>query len=121
VLLVEDNRIVQKMTCRLLERAGLAVRVAEHGQEALDMLRGDAELAANVRVVLMDLQMPVMGGVECTEIIRREESGWGRDGDGNGRLPIVALTANAMAEERDRCLASGFDGFLTKPVNRETL
>ncbi|KAI9218319.1 CheY-like superfamily [Blastocladiella britannica] len=67
----------------------------------------------------MDLQMPVMGGVECTEIIRREESGW--RGDQARRLPIVALTANAMAEERDRCLASGFDGFLTKPVNRETL
>ncbi|KAI9217755.1 CheY-like superfamily [Blastocladiella britannica] len=128
VLLVEDNRIVQKMTRRFLERAGLAVHVAEHGQQALDMLRGtddDPGLAATVCVVLMDLQMPVMGGVECTETIRLEEAGWRqRCGDGDGhrrRLPIVALTANALAEERDRCMASGFDGFLTKPVNRATL
>ncbi|KAI9218628.1 hypothetical protein BC828DRAFT_208095 [Blastocladiella britannica] len=120
VLLVEDNRIVQKMTRRLLERAGLAVLVAEHGQQALNMLRDkNSDLAATVRVVLMDLQMPVMGGIECTEIIRHEEVEW--RGDQGRRLPIVALTANAMAEERDRCLATGFDGFLTKPVNRETL
>ncbi|KAI9217513.1 CheY-like superfamily [Blastocladiella britannica] len=108
------------MTSRLLERAGISVRVAEHGQEALDMLRDkNSDLATDVQMILMDLQMPVMGGIECTEIIRREESGWQR---ANGRrLPIVALTANAMAEERDRCVASGFDGFITKPVNRETL
>jgi PAS domain S-box-containing protein len=104
VLLVEDNAVNQKVSVRYLERMGCTVRVADNGAEAIR-----AWNEAKYDIVLMDLQMPVMDGLTATLQIRQLE------GSGN-RTPIVALTANAMSGQLERCLAAGMDGFLTKPL-----
>jgi CheY-like chemotaxis protein len=105
ILLVEDNPINQKVARCLLERAGHTVTVAANGVEALDCLGGRA-----FDLVLMDVQMPEMDGLEATLAIRQREQDTGR------RLPIVALTAHAMKGDRERCLEAGMDGYVTKPV-----
>ena len=105
VLLVEDNAVNQKVAVRFLERMGCAVRVADNGVEAL---RAFAE--ATYDIVLMDLQMPVMDGLTAAQRIRERESA-------ERRTPIIALTANAMSGQLERCLAAGMDGFLTKPID----
>jgi CheY-like chemotaxis protein len=110
ILLVEDNLINQKVALRLLENAGHSVIVAANGREALDwVLRHDFDL------VLMDVQMPEMDGLEATMEIRRLEAGSPR------RLPIVALTAHAMVGDRERCLEAGMDGYVAKPVQMQVL
>jgi two-component system, sensor histidine kinase and response regulator len=110
VLLVEDNVINQKVACRLLEKQGHAVVIAENGRVALNALdESDFDL------VLMDLQMPEMDGFAATAAIRRREEGTGR------RLPIVALTANALKGDRERCLEAGMDGYVAKPVQVQVL
>jgi CheY-like chemotaxis protein/HPt (histidine-containing phosphotransfer) domain-containing protein len=106
VLLVEDNPFNQQVGVAKLERKGHAVRVAACGRDALAAL---AE--APFELVLMDMQMPDMDGAEVTAVIRRQEAGSG------GRLPVVAMTAHATKEIRDRCLAAGMDGFVSKPIN----
>jgi CheY-like chemotaxis protein len=105
ILVVEDNPVNQRLAQRLLEKHGHAVTVAGNGREALSVLDGAA-----FDVVLMDVQMPEMDGLEATAAIRSRERGTGR------RLPIIALTAQAMIGDRDRCLAAGMDGYLAKPV-----
>ena len=107
---MEDQRINQALARRFLELAGAEVEVAGNGQVALDMLSG-----ATFDLVLMDCQMPEMDGFEATAQIRQTEAGTGR------HLPIIAMTAHAMVEDRDRCLASGMDDYLTKPIAREAL
>jgi signal transduction histidine kinase/ActR/RegA family two-component response regulator len=108
ILLVEDNPINRKVVVALLTKQGYQVRSVENGQEALDAVtQGEP-----ADLVLMDCQMPVMNGFESTEAIRR----WERE-QGVARLPIVALTAGAFAEDREHCFASGMDDFLTKPVD----
>jgi len=104
VLLVDDNVVNQKVATRFLERLGLVVTVAGDGAEAVKLFE-----AGRFDLVLMDLQMPVMDGFEATRRIRDHE-GW------RPRTPIIALTANAMAGQMERCLAAGMDGFLTKPL-----
>jgi two-component system, sensor histidine kinase and response regulator len=104
VLLVEDNVVNQKVGQRFLERLGCEVVLAENGQEAVDAWRG-----GDFRLVLMDVQMPVMDGYTATRQIRDLERG-------RMRTPIVALTANAMTGQLERCLQSGMDGLLTKPL-----
>ncbi|AMN47974.1 hypothetical protein ACG33_12875 [Steroidobacter denitrificans] len=104
VLLVEDNAVNQKVSVRYLERMGCKVRVADNGAEALRAWR-----ETKYDIVLMDLQMPVMDGLTATVHIRKLEGG-------GTRTPIVALTANAMSGQLERCLAAGMDGFLTKPL-----
>jgi signal transduction histidine kinase/DNA-binding response OmpR family regulator len=111
VLLAEDNVINQRLAVRLLEKAGCRVHVAANGQEALEALA-----AAPFDVVLMDVQMPVMGGFEATAAIRAREAG----GAGK-RIPIVAMTANAMAGDREACLAAGMDAYVAKPVQPRQL
>jgi len=112
VLVVEDNRVNQTMAMRLLEKRGHRVTVAENGQQALEVLaRGDARFD----VVLMDVQMPVMNGLEATACIRKDEQGTGR------HLPIVAMTAHAMRGDRERCLAAGMDAYLVKPIQAEEM
>ena len=106
VLLVEDNIVNQRVALGLLNRRGHAVTVVGNGQEALDIL--DQE---KFDLVLMDLQMPVMGGLEATREIRKREAGTGN------HLRIVAMTAHAMTGDRDRCLAEGMDGYMSKPIN----
>jgi PAS domain S-box-containing protein len=104
VLLVEDNPVNQKVAVRFLERMGCTVRVADNGAEGVK-----AYQQAQFDIVLMDLQMPVMDGFTATARIREIEAG--------GRAtPIVALTANAMSGQLERCMAAGMNGFLTKPL-----
>jgi len=109
VLLVEDNDVNQKIARRFLERLGCSVVSAMNGAQAVQLYS-----PGTYDLVLMDLQMPEMDGFAATRRIRDAE-GW------RPRTPIVALTANAMAGQIERCLAAGMDGFLTKPLSRERL
>jgi two-component system, sensor histidine kinase and response regulator len=113
VLLVEDNIVNQKVARRFLERMGCEVEMAENGVEAVRAFESGA-----FRLILMDVQMPYMDGYEATERIRSLES---VSGKADARTPIVALTANAMAGQLDRCLEVGMDASLTKPINVEQL
>ncbi|HEY5118496.1 MAG TPA: response regulator [Anaerolineales bacterium] len=108
ILLVEDNELNQEVASRLLRDVGFVVDLAENGQIALDKVR-----AADYDIVLMDMQMPVMDGVTATQEIRKEE----RFKD----LPVVAMTANAMQGDRDRCLAVGMNDHVAKPIEPEDL
>jgi signal transduction histidine kinase/CheY-like chemotaxis protein/HPt (histidine-containing phosphotransfer) domain-containing protein len=112
VLLGEDNEVNQEVTMCMLETLGCQVDVAGNGQAILDALS-----RATYDLVLMDCQMPMMDGFEATARIREAESA---EGDGR-RLTIVALTANAMAGDRERCLAAGMDDYLSKPLHRADL
>ena len=108
ILLAEDNDINQQIASELLTEAGFVVEIAENGQIALDMVQHAA-----YDLVLMDMQMPIMDGLSATAAIR-----------GISRLqamPIVAMTANAMAEDRRRCLAAGMNDFLSKPIDPDGL
>jgi two-component system, sensor histidine kinase and response regulator len=109
VLLVEDNPTNQRVAQLFLERAGCDVVLASDGSQALAMLKD-----RSVDLVLMDLQMPVMDGLEATRRIRADETG-------GQRLPIVALTASAMKEQIDICKAAGMDDVLAKPIDRAQL
>jgi CheY-like chemotaxis protein len=110
VLLVEDNLINQRVGAGLLTRRGHDVLVAQNGREAMTLLEDQM-----FDVVLMDLQMPVMGGIEATEAIREREHGSGR------HTRIVAMTAHAMNSDRERCLQAGMDGYLAKPIDPRLL
>ncbi|MDK2123878.1 response regulator [Parachitinimonas caeni] len=110
ILLVEDNPVNQKLAVRLLEKLGHRIVVAENGQEALDF-SADGQFD----LVLMDVQMPVMGGLEATRLIREREAG------SSQHLPIVAMTANAMQGDREICLQAGMDGYVSKPINPQIL
>jgi len=105
IMLAEDNLVNQTLAVRLLERAGHSVLVATNGREAVTAFRGEA-----FDLILMDVQMPEMDGLEATAAIRAAEA------DAGTHVPIVAMTAHAFAEDRERCLAAGMDAFLTKPV-----
>ncbi len=104
VLVAEDNIVNQQVTRRFLERLGCRVELADNGLRAVEFCA-----QSNLDLVLMDVQMPIMDGLAATREIRRAEAA-GR------RVPIVALTASAMTDELDRCLAAGMDGLLTKPL-----
>jgi signal transduction histidine kinase/CheY-like chemotaxis protein/ligand-binding sensor domain-containing protein len=106
ILLAEDNVVNQKVAVRLLEKRGHNVTVAASGWEVLDRLQD-----ASFDLILMDVQMPEMDGLEATAAIRERE----RRGE-SARIPILALTARAMQEDCEECLEAGMDGYLTKPV-----
>jgi CheY-like chemotaxis protein len=108
ILLAEDNPVNQKLATRLLERRGHLVRLAQSGREALALLDGNS-----FDVVLMDVQMPDMDGMEATREIRAHEH--------TRSLPIIAMTAHAMTGDRERCLAAGMDDYLPKPINPREL
>jgi two-component system, sensor histidine kinase and response regulator len=110
VLLVEDNALNQQLASELLSRQGAQVTVAAHGQAALERLRAPG---AAFDVVLMDLQMPVMDGYQATRLMREDPS--------LSTLPVLAMTAHAMVEERERCLALGMQNHLSKPLDPATL
>jgi PAS domain S-box-containing protein len=110
VLVVEDNPINQKVALGILKLFGLRCEVAGNGREAIHALR-----TMPFDLALMDVQMPEMDGLEATREIRRLEAGTFL------RIPIVAMTAGAMAEDRENCLKAGMDGYVTKPVSRESL
>ncbi len=105
ILLAEDNLVNQQLERKLLERRGHHVTIAATGRQALECL--DREI---FDLILMDLQMPDMDGLEATEAIRLRERETGI------HTPIIALTARTMQEDRDRCLAAGMDAFITKPI-----
>lgn len=112
ILLAEDNPVNRTLALRMLEKAGHRVTCAEDGIEAVEK----ATPAAGIDVILMDVQMPRMGGFEATSRIRQNESreGW-------RHTPIIALTAHAMKGDEERCLESGMDDYLTKPIDRAQL
>jgi CheY-like chemotaxis protein/HPt (histidine-containing phosphotransfer) domain-containing protein len=108
VLLVEDNITNQLVATQFLERRGISVTVANHGGEALDWIEKE-----HFDLVLMDLHMPVMGGIDATVLIRAMPQG--------GSLPIVAMTAAVMQDDKDRCHAAGMVDFVGKPVDPDEL
>lgn len=110
VLVVDDNAVNRKVAARMLERLSCEVATAADGEEALS-----ATAAGGFDLVLMDMQMPVMDGVSATRAIRERERATGC------RLTIIAVTANAMAADRDACLEAGMDGHLAKPVTMQQL
>ena len=110
ILLVEDNAINQRLTVRLLQRWGHSVVVAGNGKEALAALARET-----FALVLMDVQMSDMDGLATTAVIRTQEQTTGT------HIPIVALTAHAMQEDRERCLAAGMDAYLSKPLQAPQL
>jgi PAS domain S-box-containing protein len=113
ILLVEDNKINQKVTIKMLKKMGHTVTVADNGNEAVDFfMRGE-----HYDVILMDGLMPVMDGFKATEIIRINE----KEHPDKGRTPIIALTANAMKGDREKYLKSGMDDYIAKPVKYEDL
>ena len=112
LLLVDDNVVNQKLASAMLTRLKLTFDVVSNGQEAVDM-----SAAHTYALVLMDMEMPVLDGVSATQAIRAREQA-----NGTTRpLPIIAMTANALQEDRDRCMAAGMDGYIAKPVNLRAL
>ena len=110
ILLAEDNLVNRRLAVRMLEKRGHVVLVAGNGREVLETLKNQA-----IDLVLMDVQMPELDGLETTAAIRKGEKGTGR------HLPIVAMTAHAMKGDRERCLTAGMDGYVSKPVKAEQL
>ena len=106
LLLVDDNPINRKIMSRLLEAEGMQITLASNGQKAVDKIQQES-----FDVVLMDMQMPVLSGIDATIIIREQL--------GLTDLPIIALTANALKEDMERCLDAGMNDFIAKPINSE--
>ncbi|MBI5671915.1 MAG: response regulator [Nitrospirae bacterium] len=129
ILIVEDNIVNQKLAVRMMEKLGYQPDVVENGQEALTALaKGD------YAAILMDCQMPIMDGFETTQCIRKGEAAVAsHDSPGGGpnhsdtspqstpHIPIIAVTANAMQGDRERCLATGMDDYLAKPIKLDEL
>jgi PAS domain S-box-containing protein len=110
ILLAEGNLVNQRLAVKLLEKQGHTVVIAQNGQEAVNAVEREC-----FDIVLMDVQMPVMGGFEATAQIRSREK------DRDGRVKILALTANAMSGDREKCLEAGMDGYLAKPLKFDEL
>ena len=110
ILLAEDNRVNQAVATQMMEKMGYSITVANTGTEVLSQLA-----AGSFDLVLMDVQMPEMDGIEATRRIRTEESKSG------AHIPIVAITAHAMKGDRERCLEAGMDGYISKPINKAAL
>lgn len=111
ILLVEDNLINQKVATKLLEKIGYSVDLAENGLKALEALE-----KASYDLILMDIQMPIMNGLEATKIIRKKYEQTGERGP-----VIIALTANTMPEDQSNCKEAGMDDFISKPVRQDVL
>jgi len=110
ILLAEDNHVNQKVAMRLLEKRGHTVVLAETGRAVLEAVEKQT-----FDLVLMDVQMPEMDGLEATMAIRQRERITGK------RLPIIAMTANAMIGDKEHCLRSGMDGYIAKPISVKDL
>jgi two-component system sensor histidine kinase/response regulator len=105
ILLAEDNLVNQRVAMTMLRKMGHRITLATNGLEALEQWR-----QSDFDLILMDVQMPVMTGLEAAKQIRQEETT-------GAHVPIVAMTASAMSEDRDRCLTAGMDDFISKPVS----
>ncbi len=110
ILVADDNRVNQTLVSRMLQRVGHAVTIASNGEEAANLHR-----SGGFDLILMDVQMPVMDGLEATGHIRRIDRAAGI------HTPVIALTANAMNGDRERCLDAGMDGYISKPVSKDSL
>ena len=110
ILLAEDNPVNQRLAIHFIERLGHTVRLAQTGREALDVLEEEA-----FDLILMDIEMPEMDGVEATKRIREREATEG------GHIPIVAMTAHALIGDRERFLEAGMDDYISKPISRDRL
>jgi CheY-like chemotaxis protein len=110
ILVAEDNIVNQKLAMKLLEKRGYRVAVALNGREAVDAFEGE-----RFDLILMDVQMPKMDGLEATRLIREKEAERG------GHISIVAMTAHAMKGDRDECLAAGMDDYMSKPFKPKEL
>jgi two-component system, sensor histidine kinase and response regulator len=110
ILVAEDHPVNQKYASRLLQKMGHLVTLARSGREALSILE-----RKSFDLIMMDVQMPDMDGLEATRSIRRQEQFTGK------RLPIIAMTARAMKGDRDLCLEAGMDGYISKPINQDEL
>ena len=108
VLVVEDHPVNQLLMMKLLQRGGFATDIAASGQHALSLLACD-----DYDLVLMDIQMPEMNGYECTRRIRM--------GEHHAGIPIIAMTANAMKGDREKCLAAGMNDYISKPIQAAEL
>ncbi|MDD3375026.1 MAG: ATP-binding protein [Candidatus Omnitrophica bacterium] len=106
ILLAEDNPLNQKIAVKLLEKKGWLVEVVDNGQKAIDHI-----VDKNFDVILMDVQMPVLDGLEATKKIREQEKQTGK------HIPILAMTARAMVEDEKKCIESGMDGYIPKPID----
>ncbi|MCP5101796.1 MAG: response regulator, partial [bacterium] len=109
ILLVEDNPVNQKLALYLLTKAGYHVETADNGKEAVDMYKAEPD---NYDLIFMDIQMPKMNGFDATKEIRRLE-------DQQNPVPIIAMTAQAMKGEREKCLDAGMNDYIPKPIKRE--
>jgi CheY-like chemotaxis protein len=109
ILLAEDNLVNQRVAMTILGKMGHRITLATNGLEALEQWR-----QSDFDLILMDVQMPEMTGLQATMQIRREEAI-------GTHVPIVAMTASAMSEDRDRCLAAGMDDFVSKPVSSKVI
>jgi len=105
ILLAEDNMVNQKFIRTLLEKQGHWVQSAKNGKEALELMKADT-----FDLILMDIQMPVMGGIEATQYIRESEK------SSEEHIPIIAITAHAIKGDKEKCLKAGMDDYITKPV-----
>ena len=110
ILLAEDNRVNQLLVVRLLQARGHEVMVVGDGQAALDALEEQS-----FDLILMDIQMPEMDGLEATRILREREQ------KGHRPAPIIAMTAHAMKGDRDKCIEAGMTGYISKPIQPEQL
>jgi signal transduction histidine kinase/DNA-binding response OmpR family regulator len=110
ILLAEDNRVNQTLAVRILQKRGHTVEAVENGRQAIEALGKQP-----FDLILMDLQMPELGGVEATMLIREREKSTG------GHIPIIAVTANAMVGDRERCLEAGMDDYVSKPIQLKEL
>jgi CheY-like chemotaxis protein len=108
--LAEDNKVNQRVACAILEKQGYAVILANNGREALALLEQET-----FDMILMDLQMPEMGGIEATAAIRKRDKQYDRHSF------VIAMTAHAMSGDRERCIAAGMDEYISKPVAPRTL
>jgi PAS domain S-box-containing protein len=115
ILVVEDNRVNQTVASAILNKLGYKVTIANHGMEAIEILN-EAQRDNPFDLILMDCQMPILDGYETTGLIRT-----GAVSEQLKSIPIIALTANALKGDREKCLAAGMNDFLTKPVNMKLL
>ncbi|MCP3874911.1 MAG: response regulator [Desulfobacteraceae bacterium] len=109
ILLAEDNIINQKVASLMIKKMGYCADIAANGNEAVKALKNNS-----YDIILMDIQMPEMDGYEATKMIRNLD-------DNNKNIPIIAMTANAMKGDREKCLAAGMDDYITKPIDAEIL
>ncbi|KAG2139179.1 uncharacterized protein EDB93DRAFT_1163732 [Suillus bovinus] len=116
ILLAEDNIINQKLAVKILEKYGHTVEIVENGSLAVEAFKARVQVNKSFDIILMDVSMPFMGGMEATELIRAYEMHKGLQ-----RIPIIALTAHAMIGDRERCLQAGMDDHITTPSSRRSL